>query len=93
MFAHLLHMTADSFLALPVAGADAFDLTSNAHHKSARVYVQIFVLFVGAFPILALGEYARSLKQFLSGSFGFSLCDPLQNLAQILLGLVQSQTT
>ena len=93
MFAHLLHMTADSFLALPVAGADAFDLTSNAHHKSAWVCVQIFVLFVGAFPILVLGEYARSLKRFYSGSFGLSPCAPLQSLAQPLLGLVEIQTT
>ena len=93
MFAHLLHMTADSFLELPAAGADAFDPTSNARHKTARVCVQIFVLFLGAFPILGLGEYARSLKRFYSGSFGLSLCAPLQSLAQPLLGLVQSQTT
>ena len=89
----LSSVTADSFLALPVAGADAFDLTSNAHHKSARVCVQIFVLFVGAFPILVLGEYARSLKRFHSGSFGLSTCAPLQSLAQPLLGLVEIQTT
>ena len=93
MFAHLLHMTADSFLELPAAGADAFDPTSNARHKTARVCVQIFVLFVGAFPILGLGEYARSLKRFPSESISFSLCAPLHKPAQLLLVLVEMQAT
>ena len=64
-------MKADSFLrALRAAGADAFDPAINAHHKTARVCVQLFVLF-GVFPLLGLGEYARSLKRFPSDYFGF----------------------
>ena len=54
-------MKADSFLrALRAAGADAFDPAINAHHKTARVRVQLFVLWrlpaLGAWRICTLAE-------------------------------------
>ena len=59
-------MKADSFLrALRAAGADAFDPAINAHHKTARVRVQLFVLW----RLPAQGAQQRGL--FLISSCGY----------------------
>ena len=72
-------MKADSFLrALRAAGADAFDPAINAHHKTARVRVQLFVLW--RLPALGAWRVCTLAETFSFGLFRFPLVLLFTNL-------------